>query len=139
MVIGGAMAERRRASSWFAGIFGLLIVVDSIPVACGLVNYQFLHKYQFAIDAGSCFIFGAILIWWAFNKPEPAKGTPRTNVAWKGFDRGIGNETVVMVVAVVTGVITIFTLMHIADDTDRVQLRCNSTSASEMICTPADK
>ena len=92
----------------------LLALADFIYLLTHLNDMELYHSkgagWKFLINSASSFMFGATLFWWAVS-PTRAGAPYQFWSPWRGLAQsGIGNETVVMVVSVVSAVVVIFTL-----------------------------
>lgn len=96
---------RRKGSTVTGWVCGAALALFGLGILLGWISSDTLMSHRDWINGASCLIFGGILCYWALS----TDGKPKVEI-W-----GIGNETVTMVVTVITGVVTIFTLLKITD------------------------
>lgn len=110
--------DGRRAGSTFAGkvagwaSLGLGIATTAYAIAilvtAGAKPGQLM---ALGLDAVSCVLFGVVLLWWAAS-PQVKGGGYKLFASHGEPTKGIGNDTVTMVITVITAIIAIFTLTH---------------------------
>lgn len=131
------MPERggRRNGSIAIGILGGIALLMTGVIAWGWPNLTSLVR---DVDVGSCFLFAAILFWWAWSPPTikrraeiPDRQPNLFGTFYRDRNWGIGFETVSMVVGVLVAVVAILTLMYEVNKTSSEAARQSvSTSTS---------
>jgi hypothetical protein len=121
---GDDMADgRRNGSIATAFVSGVVLVLLGIGTALNKKYFWDFFQSQSCmalpeqiINVFASVVFGGILLWWAFSN-ETAGVIPPPNRGYLFYSSrsrnwGIGNDTVMMVVTVLTAVVIIFTFTH---------------------------
>ena len=90
-----------------------LLLLAIMEVVAALLDKFVRTPLEGLLNAGACFVCGGILWLWAVS-PSEGNGGNYNFTPWKAAYKlkGIGNETVMMVVTVVTAVFVVFTLTN---------------------------
>jgi len=92
----------KHGSVVLAWITGFVLFVVALLIGLDVISAESIRANPKPVDCGACIIFGAILCYWAYH----AQKSEDKN------DKGIGFPSVTMVLAIVTAVIAIITLVH---------------------------
>jgi ABC-type transport system involved in multi-copper enzyme maturation permease subunit len=92
----------KRGSIILASLTGICLFVIALLIGLDVISAESIRANPKPVDCGACIIFGLILCYWAYH----AKKTEDKS------DYGIGFPSVTMVIAIVTAVIAIITLVH---------------------------
>ncbi len=100
-------------------VFSLFLAIFEFIAALTLHDH-FEHISEYLINSVCCLVFSAIIAFWVISPHEvahqdslwrPRKGYGNNGQKpWSGLPAGIGNETIMMVLTVVTAIVVIFTL-----------------------------